>query len=173
MGSGNDERDSKANHRHHPEKRVTLKALSWQEHIAQGHVPFRRDCAVCQRAAAKDRPHRASPCVLALDLTGPFVLGTDIDGDPKKYLLVGAYTWPVMDEAPWDEQEDMVIQPEWPRLEEEEAMRDVIYDPGPAPEEVDDFSYRRPNSDETEDEDLYGRGRQDFGISSRKTNGEP
>ena len=40
-------------------RRVTMKALSWQEHLAQGHVPFRRDCAVCQRAAARDRPHRA------------------------------------------------------------------------------------------------------------------
>ena len=138
-------------------KRVTLKALSWQEHLAQGHVPFRRDCAVCQRAAAKDRPHRsqgiASPCVLALDMTGPFVLGTDIDGDPKKYLLVGAYTWPVLEEAPWEEQEDMEIQHDWPRLEQEESMRDVIYDPGPAPAEVDDFSYR-PTSDEAEEEDI-------------------
>ena len=64
-------------------RRVTMKALSWQEHLAQGHVPFRKDCAVCQRAAARDRPHRAqgiaAPCVLSLDLTGPFVLGHDID----------------------------------------------------------------------------------------------
>lgn len=63
-------------------KRATMKALSWQEHLAQGHVPFRKDCAVCQRAAARDRPHRAqgiaAPCVLSLDMTGPFVLGQEV-----------------------------------------------------------------------------------------------
>lgn len=77
-------------------KRATMKALSWQEYLAQGHVPFRRDCGVC-RAAAKDRPHKAqgiaAPCVLSLDMIGPFVRGKDIDGEETRYLLlVGAYT---------------------------------------------------------------------------------
>ena len=68
--------------------------------------------------------------MLSLDLTGPFVLGHDIDGDLKKYLLVGAYTWPVMEEAPWDEVEQLEVIPDkdWPTLEEEEALREVEYD---------------------------------------------
>ena len=66
--------------------------------------------------------------MLSLDLPGPFVKGTDIDGDFKKYLLVGAYTWPVMSEARWDELEKMEVHPDWPRIEEEEALRDVAYE---------------------------------------------
>ena len=138
-------------------RRVTMKALSWQEHLAQGHVPFRRDCAVCQRAAARDRPHRAqgiaAPCVLSLDLTGPFVLGHDIDGDLKKYLLVGAYTWPVMEEAPWDEVEQLEVIPDkdWPTLEEEEALREVEYDLAQDLEAHGEEMSYRPTSDEGED----------------------
>ena len=139
-------------------RRVTMKALSWQEHLAQGHVPFRRDCAVCQRAAARDRPHRAqgiaAPCVLSLDLTGPFVLGHDIDGDLKKYLLVGAYTWPVMEEAPWDDVEQLEVHPDWPKLEEEEALREVEYDLAQDLEgHGEEMSYR-PTSDEEEEQEM-------------------
>ena len=54
--------------------------------------------------------------------------GTDTDGDPKKYLLVGAYTWPVMDETPWDDVERLEVHPDWPQLKEEEALRDVEYE---------------------------------------------
>ena len=83
---------------HIQKKRVTLQVLSWREHSAQGHSPF-RDCGVCQRAAARQRPHQAQgipqPCALALDLSGPFKAGRDIDGEEKKYLLVGSYPWPV------------------------------------------------------------------------------
>ena len=45
--------------KHIHKKRVALQVLSWREHLAQGHIPFRRDCGVCQRAAARQRPHRA------------------------------------------------------------------------------------------------------------------
>ena len=37
---------------------VKLRKLSWQEHIAAGHCPMRRDCRVCQEASGQDRPHR-------------------------------------------------------------------------------------------------------------------
>ena len=139
-------------------RRVTMKALSWQEHLAQGHVPFRRDCAVCQRAAARDRPHRAqgiaAPCVLSLDLTGPFVLGHDIDGDLKKYLLVGAYTWPVMEEAPWDDVEQLEVHPDWPKLEEEEALREVEYDLAQDLEAHGEEMSYRPTSDEGKEQEM-------------------
>ena len=37
-------------------------------------------------------------------------------------LLAGAYTWPVMDEAPWDDLEEMDAQPDWPALDDEDGL---------------------------------------------------
>ena len=54
-------------------------------------------------------------------LSGPFVRGKDIDGDEKKYLLVGSYTWPVYEGHEWEKDEVIEGKPEWPVLEEEEA----------------------------------------------------
>ena len=68
-----------------------------QEHVDNGHVPFRRDCLVCQRASANRGPHQQQEHpeahVLALDLCGPLKYGKDIDGEEKRYLLVRSYTW--------------------------------------------------------------------------------
>ena len=77
---------------------VKIRALSWREHVAAGHTPFRRDCLVCQEAAAKDGHHRreklpARVGVLSLDMTGPFHLGTDLNRKKGKYMLIGAFTW--------------------------------------------------------------------------------
>ena len=41
--------------------KVILRKLSWAEHIAAGHTPFRKDCRICQEASARDMPHRRSP----------------------------------------------------------------------------------------------------------------
>ena len=77
---------------------VKLRKLSWQEHIAAGHCPMRRDCRVSQEASGQDRPHRRikhkHAYCLSLDLAGPLKKGRDIDGRSCKYMLVGAYTWP-------------------------------------------------------------------------------
>ena len=66
------------------ESRTKVKALSWEEHVKLGHLPFRRDCRVCQEASAKDRPHRRvrhpAGNVLSVDLSGPFIKGIDVDG---------------------------------------------------------------------------------------------
>ena len=106
------------------DKQLVLKRLSCKEHLQQGHVPFRRDCAVCQRAAARQRPHRSQEHpeghVLALDVCGPLKLGMDIDNEEKKYLLVGTYTWPVDGEPPeceLDKVEDELPDDEPPLLE--------------------------------------------------------
>ena len=81
------------------------------------------------------------------------MLGHDIDGDLKKYLLVGAYTWPVMEEAPWDEVEQLEVPPDkdWPTLEEEEALREVEYDLAQDLEAHGEEMSYRPTSDEGED----------------------
>ena len=77
---------------------VKMRALSWKEHVAAGHTPFRKDCLVCQQASAKDQHHRRSKDppragVLSLDMSGPFHLAPDLHGKRGKYLLVGAFTW--------------------------------------------------------------------------------
>ena len=80
--------------------------------------------------------------------------GTDTDGDPKKYLLVGAYTWPVMDETPWDDVERLEVHPDWPQLKEEEALRDVEYEvEQDLAAHGEEMSYR-PTSDEGETKTL-------------------
>ena len=38
---------------------VKRRLFSWRTHLAREHVPFRKDCQVCQEAAARDRPHPA------------------------------------------------------------------------------------------------------------------
>ena len=76
------------------QKDVQVRKLSWDEHVRNGHVPFRRDCA------ARSRPHRRQDFpeafTLAFDTAGPFKEGKDLDNKKKKYLLVAAYTWPVL-----------------------------------------------------------------------------
>lgn len=37
---------------------VEIKSLSWAEHVAHGHIPFRKDCLICQQASSKGKPHR-------------------------------------------------------------------------------------------------------------------
>ena len=77
---------------------VKIRQLSWSEHVAAGHTPFRRDCRVCQEAAARDCVHRRSkpPAkvgVLSLDTAGPFRRAPDLHKRTARYLLVGAFTW--------------------------------------------------------------------------------
>ena len=80
---------------------VQLKALTWAQHCEAGHVPFRRDCRVCQEASAKGKQHRRIKhplCgVLSLDTAGPFPVAHENGvarepGEDMKFLLVGAFT---------------------------------------------------------------------------------
>lgn len=54
---------------------LRMKKLSWEEHVHQGHTPFRRDCMICQEAAARGRMHgkvhHPKAGVLSLDVSGP------------------------------------------------------------------------------------------------------
>ena len=59
----------------------------------------RKDCRVCQEAAAKGRPHRRMKLppragVLSLDLAGPLQVCEDIHRKTAQYILVGTLTWP-------------------------------------------------------------------------------
>lgn len=93
-------------------KDVSLKAMTWQEHLRHGHVPFRRDCRICQEAGAKAAPHRRlapergqfpRAGVLSIDTSGPLVPGEDVTEEKMKFLLIGAYTWLAPKKSPMDD----------------------------------------------------------------------
>lgn len=75
---------------------VKLRMVSWTEHVRQGHVPFRRDCQICQEASARGRMHFkmgfAKAGVMSLDVSGPYHLGHDLL-EEGKFMLIGSYTW--------------------------------------------------------------------------------
>ena len=85
------------------EPEVKVKALSWDQHVQNGHVPFRRDCRVCQQQSAKSRPHRKIKHPLAgtlsLDTAGPYPVAPN-DRDTAKCILVGTYTWLMPSDLP-------------------------------------------------------------------------
>lgn len=62
----------------------SIRVLSWNEHLAYGHVPFRRDCRVCQESLQQVEPHRRvqHPLggTLSVDVAGPFVPAYDRGG---------------------------------------------------------------------------------------------
>ena len=79
-------------------KKVKIKALSWDEHVLMGHVPFRRDCRICQETRQRQNPHKRVQFplsgVLSLDTVGPYKDGNDLVMK-SRYLMVGAFTWAV------------------------------------------------------------------------------
>ena len=80
-----------------------LRAVSWSDHVAMGHVPYRRDCLTCQMNQQQQKPHRKVEHphggVLSLDTAGPLIWGKDLGGRGGRYVLVGALTWAVSKDA--------------------------------------------------------------------------
>ena len=80
-------------------RKPKLAPLSWQEHLQHGHVPFRRDCLVCQQSLQQQPPHRKGKHPLggqnSIDTTGPFIRAHDVGGYKAAYILLGALTWTV------------------------------------------------------------------------------
>ena len=106
---------------------ASLRALTWDDHLKHNHVPFRRDCKVCQEAQQRQHPHRRCQhplCgVLSLDTTGPFHLAKDVEGKAK-YILVGTLTWLVPHDSPLKEPEDQPL-PQEGSPELEELLREI------------------------------------------------
>ena len=114
---------------------IKLRALSWREHVAAHHTPFRKDCKICQEAAARDQPHRRQKLppragVLSLDFTGPFKEAKDLQKKKAKYLLIATFTWPSKDpkedaeEKQKKEDEEALEVPEGvPQIEEDEEEK--------------------------------------------------
>ena len=90
---------------------VKMRAVSWQEHIAAGHSPFRRDCKTCQEACARDAHHKRQKLppragVLSVDISGPFKEAPDLQKKRAKYLLVASFTWPARKQDGEEEKEE-------------------------------------------------------------------
>ena len=75
------------------------KAMTWSEHLAFRHVPYRRDCRICQESSQQCPPHRLvkDPIagVLSVDTAGPLKPAYDMGGHMARYFLVGVLTWRV------------------------------------------------------------------------------
>ena len=94
-------------------KQVRLAPLTWEEHVQFGHIPYRRDCKVCQEAMQSQMPHRKVKHVqggtLSLDVAGSFKPAYDMGGHQARWFLAGAFVWRVPKEtekmkAPEDEE---------------------------------------------------------------------
>ena len=73
----------------------------FRQHCLNGHRPWRSDCKACLDAMSFTRPHRrlqkSRACCLSIDISGPFWVekAEDYEVAKPKYMLVGAYTFPV------------------------------------------------------------------------------
>ena len=138
------------------QRRPELKVLSWDEHVAHGHVPFRKDCLICQQASAKDKPHRRlgrhpRGGVLSVDTSGPLVQGEDVTGETVRFLLVGAFTWAVPRSSPLKEDVDVAEDEgqEEPLVLEGEEDGGEDYSPSIGGlEEEDESQKRNPDPEE-------------------------
>eukprot|EP00435_Cladocopium_sp_Y103_P030785 s439_g7.t1 len=139
---------------------VKLRALSWKEHIAAGHTPFRKDCLICQQSSAKDHHHRRSKQpprvgVLSLDLSGPFKVAPDLHSRSAKYLLVGAFTWLSKDQLADDFEELDIpeVPKDAPEIEDSEGVEDIDEAPLPALRDEDDVWGELQAQRESEEKD--------------------
>ena len=82
-------------------KKVKMSLEDWRRHVAQNHVPYRRDCRLCIERMGQDCPHcRRKPggemvYNLLVDLIGPFCQGWDYGRkQAAKYGMVAMITVP-------------------------------------------------------------------------------
>ena len=117
-----------------------LRPLSWDEHIAHGHTPYRRDCAVCQQTTQLCHPHRKAPHpvggVLSQNVAGPLVPAKGIGRLYARWMLVGTLTWalpagsdklkgPEVPDADGDEPQ-FEVNPENEKEDEEQKKREAL-----------------------------------------------
>ena len=107
-----------------------VKIRTWRTHVRRNHYPFRKDCQVCQEAAAKGRPHlreKLPPkaAVLSVDVAGPLLVTEDVNRKKAKYILVGTFTWPTG--MIGDDEEEEVKEGE---KEDEAIVLEAVEEPG-------------------------------------------
>ena len=153
-------------------RRVKIKALSWDEHVLMGHVPFRRDCRICQETRQRQNPHRRVQFplsgVLSLDTAGPYKDGNDLVMK-SRYLMVGAFTWAVpkgtkgMDEVEAEVPEGAPEIEKWEdqRKKKEEDERSPEQGPHRGEREDERSPEQGPHRGEREDERSPEQGPQE------------
>ena len=86
--------------------KLTAEEAEYRDHCLRGHIPFRKDCEVCVRAAGKDRRHLrqkyGSAYTLSLDLGGPWQEAKDLY-QTQRHVLIGAYQFPLLDKPATEE----------------------------------------------------------------------
>ena len=118
----------------------------WAQHLAQDHMPRRRDCFHCLAGEFTHKPHRRIPVpqayTLGLDLIGPLVVGDSEDGKQIRWGLVGVYTFP------------KIVTPELPKPSAEPSDPQGDSDPGhiSAPEAASSSSVAVPSFDPSSQE---------------------
>ena len=119
----------------------------WREHVLAHHVPYNKECGICQEACAKEPYHRRSKLppragVLSIDVSGPFHEAPDLfRGTKAKYLLVVAFTWPTQ-------------KSEEQKKKEKEELWEIMADLEEAPEIEDgeDFANDEKSEEVVEEE---------------------
>ena len=150
---------------------IKCKAMTWAEHCAAGHVPFRRDCRVCQETSAKGRPHRkvAYPLngTLSVDVAGPLKKAKEMfwaeGGGYMQYILVGAFTWlkPKGGDSDPPDVHAGIGEEELPELADDEAEEDPIPADGEGGEEPEG---ERLDGDAPEEEKVEERQEPELNI---------
>ena len=76
----------------------------WQQHLNNGHMPFRRDCFHCQESQGRDRQRRRvetpSGYTLNIDISGPYESGFDQECGRFRYFLAATFAVPVRGSSP-------------------------------------------------------------------------
>ena len=82
-------------------KKLKMSIEDWRKHVAQNHIPYRRDCRLCIERMGQDCPHRRRKpggemvYNLSVDLIGPFCQGWDYGRkQAAKYGMAAMITVP-------------------------------------------------------------------------------
>ena len=139
-----------------PDERLAIRALEakqleeWKQHIANEHLPARRDCSECLRAMGRDRPHSRNKHPMAfclnLDIAGPFCQGQDQQETAPRYFLIGVYSVPIKNKVPLitglqtvgnlDDQSEPTPEPEQQNAQEREGAQIPAMLPGEDSQEL-------------------------------------
>ena len=136
---------------------VQLKALSWQEHIAFNHIPYRRDCRVCQESLQQAEIHHRvrNPMggILSLDVAGPMKPAYDQGGGMATWFLAGALTWRVPRGT------DKMKQPIEEPLEEDAPAIEAAEEEEPEDQQPDEAGEGRGGREDPDQPPAAGEGR--------------
>lgn len=155
-----------------------VKVRSWRTHVMRNHFPFRKDCQVCQEAAAKGRPHRRQRLppragVLSLDVAGPLTRADELGKGEARFILVGALTWPTGYEGEDEESETPDVEEERknvpsPGLEELDELLKQVED-----EEKVQVKAAKKKKEQEVEEDETPKGREEVVEEEAQERGNP